>query len=92
MEHQPSREATLDYPRFLPYFLSTTIASRDNTLRASLPRPEELDDLLQIICKGDTQHGAEDGIRTRALSLARRWGRCACFESTLSERRTVAVW
>ncbi|MDP7628952.1 MAG: hypothetical protein QF530_13765, partial [SAR202 cluster bacterium] len=32
------------------------------------------------------------GFEPVTFSLARRWGRCACFESTLSERRTVAVW
>ena len=82
MEHQPSREATLDYPRSLPYFLSTTIVSRDNTLRASLPIPEELDDLLQIICRGDTQHGAEDGIRTRDLLLGKEVGLSAVLASS----------
>ena len=57
------------------------MVSMGNTLRASLPIPEELDDLLQIICRGDTKHGAEDGIRTRDPLLGKEVGLSAVLTS-----------
>ena len=55
------------------------MVSMGNTLRASLPIPEELDDLLQIICRGDTKLGSEDGIRTRDPLLGKEVGLSAAL-------------